>query len=195
MLTGLIRLLTLPLMLGSIALVGGLVSPARGHSFTTVLIVPPDTPDAARSEIVAAFLLAADERDGHADEESDGHLGGLDVYLVPVRAGELADIANAAPDVIAALLPVEAGLDDVAQATGAVMVGPLDPDGATAGAFLRGAAGNELAPFAKRFVAEMGKAPGDGAIASYLVARRIDEAIRELGGVDDRERLRALLSQ
>ncbi|MEC5321899.1 MULTISPECIES: hypothetical protein [unclassified Aurantimonas] len=195
MLTGLIRLLTLPLVLGSLALVGGLVSPARGHSFTTVLIVQPDTPDTARSEIVAAFLLAADERDGHADEESDGHLGGLDVYLVPVRAGELADIANAAPDVIAALLPVEAGLDDVAKATGAAMVGPLDPDGITAGAFLRAAAGNELAPFAERFVAAAGKSPGEGAIASYIVARRIDEAIRELGGVDDRERLRALLSQ
>ena len=39
---------------------------------------------ASGKEAVNGFKLAASERDGHSNEEADGHLGGLDVYLLPV---------------------------------------------------------------------------------------------------------------
>jgi len=34
------------------------------------------------------FLLATSERDAHPDEESDGHLGGLDVYILKIDSNQ-----------------------------------------------------------------------------------------------------------
>ena len=58
---------------------------ALAHDFKVGLLAPLSGADAAAGrEAVNGFKLAASERDGHPDEEADGHLGGLDVYLLPV---------------------------------------------------------------------------------------------------------------
>lgn len=193
--SGLIGALAASLALALSTLFTGLVSPALGHSFTTVLVVPSDASETVRSHMIAAFLLAADERDGHSDEESDGHLGGLDVYLVPIRANDLAETDTAGADIIAAPLSPESASGEMPEAAGAVLVGPSDPEAQMVVGFLKAAAGAEFAPFAQRFADETGTVAGEEAIASYVAARRIDAAVRALGGVDDRIRLRALLSQ
>ncbi|MEE8434721.1 MAG: hypothetical protein V3S64_08035 [bacterium] len=58
---------------------------ALAHDFKVGFLVPLSGMDAAAGkEAVNGFKLAASERDGHPDEEADGHLGGLDVYLLLV---------------------------------------------------------------------------------------------------------------
>ncbi|MCF6273460.1 MAG: hypothetical protein L3J37_09790 [Rhodobacteraceae bacterium] len=52
-------------------------SGAQAHSFN-VLIVGENL---AETGAYNGFRLATRERDGHANEESDGHLGGLDSYI------------------------------------------------------------------------------------------------------------------
>ena len=61
------------------------MQPAKAHSFGVALVtqaaVVSGVPD---QEIRRGFMLATRERDSHANETSDGHLGGLDVYVYPV---------------------------------------------------------------------------------------------------------------
>ena len=70
------------------ALIAGLSSMpdgAKAHSFNVGLVVAmSEQSDANIRQARDGFLLATRERDSHPDEESDGHLGGLDVYLFPV---------------------------------------------------------------------------------------------------------------
>ncbi len=54
------------------------------HSFTAALLVVGQDREASLAEARRGFLLAADERDGHANETSDGHLGGVDVQVLPL---------------------------------------------------------------------------------------------------------------
>lgn len=55
---------------------------AWAHSFNIVFIAPYSKL-AGQSEL-KGFLMATRERDAHQDEESDGHLGGLDAYILKV---------------------------------------------------------------------------------------------------------------
>ena len=48
---------------------------ALAHSFTAALIVAGDNREASLAEAVRGFLLAADERDGHANETSNSLTG------------------------------------------------------------------------------------------------------------------------
>ncbi len=72
-----------------LAALAGLVwlaaTPALAHSFRMALLLPLTGADAAVGrQAVKGFLLATRERDGHPDETSDGHLGGLDVYVLVI---------------------------------------------------------------------------------------------------------------
>ena len=62
----------------------GMSGIASAHSFTAALLVVGEDREASLAEAVRGFLLAADERDGHANETSDGHLGGVDVHVLPL---------------------------------------------------------------------------------------------------------------
>jgi hypothetical protein len=53
---------------------------AWAHSFNIVLIAPHS--QFAGQSTLKGFLLATREQDAHQDEESDGHLGGLDSYIL-----------------------------------------------------------------------------------------------------------------
>ena len=59
----------------------------HAHYFDVAIVVPPGDGQAA----MQAFLLASAERDGHPDETSDGHLGGLDSHVTIVENGDHAD--------------------------------------------------------------------------------------------------------
>jgi hypothetical protein len=160
---------------------------AWAHSFNVVMVVPDDLAQGTRNDMAAAFLVASEERDGHANEESDGHLGGLDVYITLAAAGDQARIDGGDPDILA--LPMAGN----ARSGDAVVMGRMDAGSPTAAGFLSTPAGAGFAPFSERFTNRTGRAAGAGATAAYLAARRIDLAVRELEGVDERGELENLL--
>jgi hypothetical protein len=68
------------LFIGSVLAMG--CGPARAHSFNLGFVTTLTGPHASRGkQALDGFLLATGERDAHPGEESDGHLGGLDVYV------------------------------------------------------------------------------------------------------------------
>ncbi len=170
---------------------------ALAHSFNVTMLVPIDSSD-RRGDAIEAFLLASGERDAHANEESDGHLGGLDVYLEVIVVDHLAfppDIAGmeGAPDIVVDLANAlnGQGFEDMPGGAGPVMVKipALTPEDERA--YLP----SGPAPFSVRFEARTGRAPGEIATLAYVAARRIDEAVRALGGVDERAALARLMQR
>lgn len=167
-------------------------APLWAHSFDTMLVVPAGADDNVRADMAVAFLIATEETDGHPNAESDGHLGGLDVYLTVLGAEDVGATA-AAPEFIAApVAPPDAG---VPLRTGAVMVGPMAADDARATEYLGRAADPALPPFAERFAARTGRRPGPEAVASYIAARRIGAAVRAAGDASDPNALRAFIAR
>lgn len=170
--------------------------PAAAHSFQTVIM--PAESQSVEEWVVRfreGFLLASEERDSHAAQESDGHLGGVDVYLNDLLPSE--DIDGFAPPPEIAILP-----DPGAQLPGgwdktASMVLPATEEGRITPrdqAYLDRAAEAALAPFARRFEERTGRSPGPVETAGYLAGRRIDEALREAGGATDFAALQKALS-
>lgn len=154
---------------------------ASAHEFTAGLHVGGSGSEARLAEIVAGFLLAADERDGHEGETSDGHLGGVDVQILPLPLDSGADIpglyGNPAemPDVL--ILFGEVGLPDeyVTPETPVVAAGDLPPDEDW-----------RQSDFAARYLASYGQPPSRDAAQGYNEARRLDQAIRPLDGLAPR---------
>ena len=59
---------------------------ARSHDFS-LLLLAPFSQQQGQSEL-QGFLLATREQDGHEDETSDGHLGGLDSHIVRLDSSQ-----------------------------------------------------------------------------------------------------------
>ena len=60
----------------------------QAHGFNVGFMAPLSGPSAHQGQqALNGFLLATRERDGHALEESDGHLGGLDSYVIRIDSG------------------------------------------------------------------------------------------------------------
>ncbi|MFT5506804.1 MAG: hypothetical protein ACI8XC_004532 [Gammaproteobacteria bacterium] len=57
-------------------------SPVRAHSFNVIVITPMG--EIIPRSMLNGFLLATREQDGHEDETSDGHLGGLDSHVLEI---------------------------------------------------------------------------------------------------------------
>ena len=163
-------------------------SPTLAHSFNVVMVVPGDLSQDIHRDMVLAFLVASEERDAHANQESDGHLGGLDVYITIAGPDERDRIQAADPDILSLPLRGDATFGD------AVTFGPVNTTAPKAVAFLARPAAPGLAPFEQRFTARAGQTPGPEATAAYLAARQIGVAVRALGGVDDRAALARLLN-
>ena len=183
---------------------------AAAHSFRVALVAPFDGPKASEGAALAAgFLIATRERDGHPDETSDGHLGGLDVHLVRVNAGQSdADVLAAAGALLdgddgepVAFLAVAAGpkltaaLEALSARTRAVFIdlsaGPLPDPGPPEAP---GDGTPAAAPFAEAFRATHGGAPDAAARTGYRAARLIDRAVRAQAGVEDRAALLAAVA-
>lgn len=165
---------------------------AAAHSFNVLLLLPLTGPDAdAGKQARRGFMLATRERDSHPGEESDGHLGGLDVYVSTADTGDPSAGRPQPADgeafaVVVALDPTRDLSGDGSPAmANAAAVGPRrtpfeDPSGA----------GREaVASFADAYKSAYGAAPSDDAAQGYDAARRIDAAVREAGGTADRDAL------
>lgn len=166
---------------------------ANAHSFNAVLIVPKDASQADERSMIDAFLVASEETDGHADQESDGHLGGLDVYLTPVRGMAWDKISAASPDFVVLNAANEDALAPSGVAT--VLVRPVAPSAQKAQTFLAAPADPGLASFAQRFETRAARAPTLSDQATYIAARQIDAAVRAQDGVGDPGALQAAVDQ
>jgi len=160
---------------------------AAAHSFNVVMAVPGDVSAETRSDMTAAFLLASEERDGHANEESDGHLGGLDVYFTLAGTDQVARMQAADPDILSLPLGGNARVGD------AVVLESSGAGSSLVAGFLAQPANPGMTGFTSRYTARIGRAPGQEAIAAYAAARQIDLAVRALGAVDDRAALKKVL--
>ncbi len=150
---------------------------AAAHEFTVVLIVPEAAQQAARQ----AFLLASSERDGHPDETSEGHLGGLDSQLEIIAPG----MALPTAQIVVAIAP--ATLPPTGPGTWAFSLAAI---GARERSLFLGGGDSS---FAARHAARYGMPPDATATRTYVAARLIDKAVRAQGGADDPRALAAAL--
>lgn len=175
------------------------MQPAKAHSFGVALVtqaaVVSEAPD---QEIRRGFMLATRERDGHANETSDGHLGGLDVYVYPValKNDAVAEVeALLAREAVAVVVAVGADswlstLRSVVANRQAVLL-ELNPD-----TFFAQLRGDDQAPV-KRLVDTFYQTYGGSssyAALGYSAARQLDAAVRTLGGVSDKPALQRALA-
>ena len=151
-------------------------APLAAHEFAVTLIVPPGT----EAESRAAFLLASSERDGHPNETSDGHLGGVDSQLSLVTPGSSLPRADIVVAIAPARLP--AGTGAASWAFTLERIGPR-----ARAEFLSG-------DFVTRFVRRHGTPPGEAARRTYVAARLIDIAVRAHDGVADAAAMEAAIA-
>lgn len=177
-------------LLGRAAVFVLLGNVAQAHSFS-VAIVADDAGNLAEVQSsINGFLVASAERDGHANETADGHLGGLDVFFTPLPA-------SLAPD-IAGLVNQPSGPFDIAVVLGdSADIAGISGIGATTVVMEPGALPNaaQRADFAIRYTARFALQPTDAAAKGYNAARRIDLAVRALGSASEPGALRALLAE
>ena len=177
---------------------GAFASAGLAHEFNTVLIVPAgDEAQETRDAMQRAFLIASRERDGHPDETSEGHLGGLDVQLTLIGQDRPDLVAAADPDFVVAPLSArdEGTLAAIGAGLDAVIISRTEIEATPMPGMLEADADVGFDSFEARFRAETGNAPNDEAIAAYLAARWIERVVRPLGAVDDRDALRQALGR
>jgi hypothetical protein len=158
---------------------------AAAHSFTAAILVVSENVEQDLAEAVRGFVLAADERDGHPNETSDGHLGGVDVHVLPLpaEATRLVQELTGSPDESADVVIV-LGADDAASKysrASTVLVQTLLAEGWNGDDRMEG--------FIARYRLAYGKEPGLLAASAYHAARRLDVAIRPLDGAGPRAEL------
>ena len=187
---------TLPIIASAFAgiLAGTLVPPVAAHEFTVAIVGDGLAAETATqvAEVVRGFVVATDEHDGHIDETSDGHLGGLDIQiwvLPPEGAAAVNELVGdpSNPADIALLLgpvPSAMGIGDAALGLRTIFVRPgILPPQET----------REASGFARRFTALFGRAPTLAAAQGYNAARRLDRAIRPLDALEPRLAIEAAL--
>jgi hypothetical protein len=165
-----------------------IASPGLAHEFSLLLLAPAAASQTEMDDMQAAFLIASAERDSHANETSEGHLGGLDVQLTLARIGEAA--AGEVPDFVVA--PFAAAND--AQVAALAAPGDAVIVDAEVLAGITPEERSDLAPFAERFQAGTGRAPDTAALGVYQAARVVDLAVRSVDSVGDRDGLRRALT-
>lgn len=184
-----------------LALIAALAWPAGlagAHSFNVTLLVPLSGPAAAEgAQMRDGFMLATKERDSHAGQESDGHLGGLDVYvevedlLSESGAGTTGAAGSRAAGVVVAIQP--AGMakppEELMRDRSGVLLAQGDAPFPPPDRIASGGVSPAVKAFIAAFQAEYGHAPSQPAARGYIAARRVDSAVRELGGAGDAEAL------
>ena len=159
------------------------------HSFTVALIAPSSgTNMEIGGHVRDGFLRATRERDSHPDEESDGHLGGFDVYLVLIdgaleprgvltavemllQAQRVEFIAVVSPTRTEELRRIVAGTKTLLIELSRNFVSkdmPIFSD-------------RDSSVFESEFQRDFGYRPSRHAILGYNIARLIDAAIRRNG--------------
>lgn len=185
------RLLPTVLLLGMLSPAG-----AIAHDFKVGFLVPlSGAASVIGREAVNGFKLAASERDGHPDEEADGHLGGLDVYLLPVdtsggRAKALARIRilihTPGLHFLSGRIPEEwkGELRALLKQSPTILI--------DAGRLTTGERQTmDGIPLARAYARKFGPPPGVSAEMGYALARLLDKVVR-ITGDDFSSRARVL---
>ncbi len=164
----------------------------KAHEFAVGLIIPVDKP--AGRQYLEGFLLAAAERDSHPGEVSDGHLGGLDVYVFKfdssrinatqirqnlknsIEGNEIAILAYSQPDNLSDELK-----QHISQFPLALLSPGITPFSDTSNPGTKA--------FREQYEKRFGTPPTAFAAQGYNAARRIDVAIRPLDSVSDKKLL------
>jgi ABC-type branched-subunit amino acid transport system substrate-binding protein len=183
---------------------------AWAHSFNLGFVAPMQGSRAnSGQQALDGFMLATTEQDTHAFEESDGHLGGLDCYVIQIDSSvnEKTTIDRVEhllkkdkPLFVAGIFSSElAGqISDRLEDSEAVLVNPVEslmwrqlveyPDKLTT---MSGA------PFKVKFKATYGYDPTADVRKGYIAARLIASTVRSLpeSQLEDREQLARALRQ
>jgi ABC-type branched-subunit amino acid transport system substrate-binding protein len=194
---------------GAVLVLATITGHVRAHSFNVGFMAPLSGPNAHQGrQALDGFLLATRERDGHAFEESDGHLGGLDSYVIRIDSGGGIDAVRGRLDellrgerlvfltgvsVPETLAAAGVMLDD----SQSILVDPLDS------VVYRSAASApeslvtmDAVPFSVAFREAYGHDPDVNAIGGYISARFIDAAVSAVEGrFTQRDALHRALAQ
>lgn len=164
------------------------------HEFTAVIFAVGEGREARLAAAVRGVLLAADEFDGHSGETSDGHLGGIDVQILPLPReaatgiGGLVGQPTEPPEVVVVIGPdPAAGAALAALGAGSIA---LRPGRLPAG----WAEETDPESFATRYRRAYGVPPGAAAAEGYNAARRLDLAIRPHDGLSAQDAISAALA-
>lgn len=180
---------------GTALVLATITGQVQAHSFNVGFMAPLSGPNAHQGrQALDGFLLATRERDGHALEESDGHLGGLDSYVIRIDSGGGIDAVRGRLDELlrgeglvfltGVSLPetlATAGvmLDD----SQSILVDPLD---SVVYRFAASAPESLVTmdgvPFPAVFREAYGYDPDVNAIGGYIAARFIDAAVSAVQG-------------
>ena len=169
-----------------VLVVGG---PALAHSFSLAIVANGTVGPSDLRSAVQGALTASAENDGHSDETADGHLGGLDVFLIPLPEAAAQSIEGLVGsdverlDFLVALGGVDlAGFQGVTSRT--IVLNPGDLPNP---AIWTGPRTPYLDSFSTRYQRRFGAAPDAFAAQGYFAARKIDHAVRESGGISNME--------
>jgi len=171
------------------------VGSVQAHGFNLGFLTPLSGPDSHLGrEAVNGFLLATRERDGHAFEESDGHLGGLDSFVIVIDTGRSVEAIRSHLDTLqkgeGIVFLTGVSVPEILSATGVkldeaqtVLVDPVNtaiyPAAMSASESLVTMDG---VPFPTAFREAYGHEPGPYAIRGYIAARLIDVAVSAVDG-------------
>ena len=147
--------------------------PAFAHYFNVLLVGEA----IGTSGAYDGFRMATRERDGHANEESDGHLGGLDSYIFTTDS-----LAESPAIAIQNAIDIVVFLEDSASAEVAVIkvINASDLTQDTRQAML------EQLDFFARFEQEFGGEVSEAAQRAYMAAQLIEEMVRSRAILADR---------
>ena len=160
---------------------------ASAHSFVVTLDATVASEPLNLASAIQGMRVAASERDSHAAETSDGHLGGIDLFIrvQPVDAAEGIIWLKGAPTTAATVI-VDFSGPDVAPsriADDGTLV--MSPGTLPSAEIWTGNALSTTNSFAARYQAAYDSAPDRQAAQGYNAALRIDRAIRDSGDVHD----------
>jgi len=181
--------------LGVMVLLAAGAGEARAHGFNIAFVAPLSGPAAHQGrQALDGFLLATRERDGHAFEEADGHLGGLDSYVIRIDSGRgLEAVRGQLGDLIrdgGVFFLTGVSVSETLAATGVV----LDPgqailiDAADSPVYRSAAKAPESlvtkdkVPFSAAFRDANGSDADANAVTGYIAARFIDAAVSAVQG-------------
>nr|WP_158651788.1 hypothetical protein [Marinobacterium profundum] len=180
-------------MLLVVGLLMGAPTQLWAHSFDIAVIAPFSGPEAAvGSSLWQGMRVATRETDGHPQETSDGHLGGVDSNLrrIDSQAGtvqvaqQLRALGESQGFLIAVLSPDQASmLETLPEGIAAVVMLTADQDDQVPNHFTPPTlpAASRLA-FSDAYRQFYGSEPDEMAQRGYAIARLIDIAVRPTDG-------------
>jgi len=188
----------------------GITSEGSAHSFNLGFVAPMSGPEAVSGkQALDGFMLATTEQDAHLFEESDGHLGGLDSYVIRIdssgndkttidRIENL--LKNKQPLFVVGNFSLEfaSEISNRLKNSEAILVNPVDSR-----MWLRVVEEPEKLttmnrePFNAKFQEAHGYAPTADVRKGYIAARLIASTVRSLPEslLEDRDELMRALSQ